>query len=63
MEPPTEPQWRTGDRETMSPAPTTQDKRADLTAAAQSLFYEQGYGATSVANVAERAGVPLGNVY
>ena len=47
----------------MSPAPTTQDKRADLTAAAQSLFYEQGYGATSLANVAERAGVPLGNVY
>lgn len=44
----------------MSPAV---DKRQNLTSAALTLFWEQGYGATSLANVAERAGVPLGNVY
>jgi AcrR family transcriptional regulator len=47
----------------MTPAPAAQDKRGDLTNAAQALFYEQGFGATTLANVAERAGVPLGNVY
>ncbi|MBT4710574.1 MAG: TetR/AcrR family transcriptional regulator [Alphaproteobacteria bacterium] len=47
----------------MAQSQPPQDKRTDLTNAAQALFYEQGFGATSLANVAERAGVPLGNVY
>lgn len=39
------------------------DKRDRLIDAAAELAYEQGFGATTIADVAERAGVPLGNVY
>jgi TetR/AcrR family transcriptional regulator, transcriptional repressor for nem operon len=38
-------------------------KRERLVAGAQALFHEQGVHATSLAEVAERADVPLGNVY
>lgn len=37
--------------------------RAAIVAAAASLFAEQGYAATSVAAIAERAGTSTGNVY
>lgn len=37
--------------------------RADIVRAATSLFAEVGYGATTIAAVAERAGVSTGNVY
>jgi TetR/AcrR family transcriptional regulator, transcriptional repressor for nem operon len=38
-------------------------KRERLVASAQALFHERGVHATSLAEVAERADVPLGNVY
>jgi TetR/AcrR family transcriptional regulator, transcriptional repressor for nem operon len=38
-------------------------KRQQLVDSAKSLFYEQGVHRTTLADVAERAGVPLGNVY
>lgn len=38
-------------------------KRGRLIEAAQNLFYQQGITNTTLANVAERAEVPLGNVY
>jgi TetR/AcrR family transcriptional regulator, transcriptional repressor for nem operon len=39
------------------------DKRERLVEAAAELFYEQGVHPTTLADVAERADVPLGNVY
>jgi AcrR family transcriptional regulator len=39
------------------------DKRAELVAAASRLLHEQGFHRTTLADVAARAGVPLGNVY
>jgi AcrR family transcriptional regulator len=39
------------------------DKRQRLVASATSLFHEQGVHRTSLAEVAERADVPVGNVY
>ena len=39
------------------------DKRADLIAAATGLLHEQGFHRSTLADVAGRASVPLGNVY
>jgi len=39
------------------------DKRARLVESAKGLFHEQGVLATTLADVAARAAVPLGNVY
>jgi TetR/AcrR family transcriptional regulator, transcriptional repressor for nem operon len=39
------------------------DKRAELVAAATQLLHEQGFHRTTLAHVASRADVPLGNVY
>jgi AcrR family transcriptional regulator len=39
------------------------DKRSRLIEAAKMLTYRQGFGATSLADIAREAGVPLGNVY
>src|SRR5258707_2175506 len=39
------------------------DKRSRLVSAAMDLAYQNGFGATSLADIAREAGVPLGNVY
>ena len=39
------------------------DKRTRLVEAAADLAHRRGFGATSLAEIAEAAGVPLGNVY
>lgn len=39
------------------------DKRSRLIAAADKLFHEQGVNTTTLANIAQLADVPLGNVY
>jgi TetR/AcrR family transcriptional regulator, transcriptional repressor for nem operon len=39
------------------------DKRARLIQAASELVYRQGFGSTTIADIAGRADVPLGNVY
>src|SRR2546426_8737034 len=39
------------------------DKRSRLVSAAVGLAYQNGFGATSLADIAREAGVPLGNVY
>lgn len=39
------------------------DKRARLVAAARRVLHEQGVEATTIADIAAAAGVPLGNVY
>ena len=39
------------------------EKRAELVAAAKQLLHEQGLRRTTLADVAHRAAVPLGNVY
>jgi TetR/AcrR family transcriptional regulator, transcriptional repressor for nem operon len=39
------------------------DKRAELVTAAAVLLHEQGFHRTTLADVADRASVPLGNVY
>ncbi|KIG19659.1 Transcriptional regulator, TetR family protein [Enhygromyxa salina] len=41
----------------------TSDKRERLVAAGCEVLYEQGLRGTSLADIAERAGVPIGNVY
>lgn len=43
--------------------PRTSDKRERLVDAAQSLFHKQGFGPTSLADISQESGVPLGNVY
>ena len=43
--------------------PRTSDKREKLVSAAATLFHHRGYGETSLADIAEESGVPLGNVY
>jgi TetR/AcrR family transcriptional repressor of nem operon len=46
------------------PAPyASADKRAELVAAATLLLHEQGFHRTTLAEVAARAEVPLGNIY
>ncbi len=47
----------------MPAAHAAADKRAELVAAATGLLYEQGFHRTTLAEVAQRASVPLGNVY
>src|ERR1700692_3509547 len=39
------------------------DKRSQLVSAAVDLAYQNGFGATSLADIAREAKVPLGNVY
>ena len=39
------------------------DKRSQLVSAAVSLAYQNGFGATSLADIAREAEVPLGNVF
>ena len=39
------------------------DKRSRLVSAAMDLAYQNGFGATSLADIAREAKVPLGNVY
>src|ERR1700756_2252903 len=39
------------------------DKRSRLVSAAVGLAYQNGFGATSLADIAREADVPLGNVY
>lgn len=39
------------------------DKRQRLVAAAMDIFYRRGFASTSLAQIAEQADVPLGNVY
>lgn len=41
----------------------TMNKKTALTHAAAELFHEKGIGATSIADIAKRADVPVGNVY
>ncbi len=43
--------------------PRSSDKRERLVAAGCEVLYEQGLRGTSLADIAERAEVPLGNVY
>ena len=44
-------------------AKTHIDKRSRLTSAAVDLAYQNGFGATSLADIAREAEVPLGNVF
>jgi AcrR family transcriptional regulator len=44
-------------------ATTHLDKRSRLVSAAVGLSYQNGFGATSLADIAREAEVPLGNVY
>lgn len=39
------------------------DKRERLVEAARTLFHHQGFGETSLADIARESGVPVGNVY
>lgn len=41
----------------------TSDKRQRLVAAARQLLHQQGYNQTTLADIAEASGVPVGNVY
>jgi TetR/AcrR family transcriptional regulator, transcriptional repressor for nem operon len=47
----------------MPAAYASADKRAELVAAATALLHEQGFHRTTLADVADRASVPLGNVW
>jgi AcrR family transcriptional regulator len=47
----------------MRMARTHLDKRSRLLSAAASLAYQNGFGATSLADIAREAKIPLGNVY
>src|SRR3984957_5064329 len=47
----------------MNMARTHIDKRSRLISAAVGLAYQNGFGATSLADIAREAKVPLGNVY
>jgi TetR/AcrR family transcriptional repressor of nem operon len=43
--------------------PRQGDKRERLVRAGRELIYNQGFGRTTLADIAETSGVPLGNVY
>lgn len=43
--------------------PRRSDKRERLLAAARDVIHQRGYGATTLAIIADQASVPLGNVY
>ncbi|HEY4245025.1 MAG TPA: TetR/AcrR family transcriptional regulator [Kofleriaceae bacterium] len=47
----------------MPAAYASEEKRTVLVQAAKALLHEQGFARTTLAEVATRAGVPLGNVY
>ncbi len=47
----------------MPAAYASDEKRAELVGAAAALLYAQGLQRTTLSHVAEKAGVPLGNVY
>jgi TetR/AcrR family transcriptional regulator, transcriptional repressor for nem operon len=47
----------------MPAAYASEEKRAVLVQSAKRLLHEQGFARTTLADVATRAGVPLGNVY
>src|SRR5271168_5579430 len=47
----------------MPAAYASADKRAELVTAATVLLHEQGFHRTTLADVADRASVPLGNLY
>jgi len=47
----------------MPAAYASADKRAELVTAAATLLHEQGFHRTTLADVAHRASVPLGNLY
>jgi TetR/AcrR family transcriptional repressor of nem operon len=47
----------------MTDSPGRADKRSRLVAGARDLLYRQGVSRTTLADVAEAAGVPVGNVY
>ncbi|MGH7603325.1 MAG: TetR/AcrR family transcriptional regulator [Gemmatimonadaceae bacterium] len=47
----------------MVPAYASQEKRSFLIGAAKRLLHQQGFGRTTLADVASSADVPLGNVY
>src|ERR1700733_1312532 len=47
----------------MPAAYASEEKRAVLIQSAKRLLHEQGFARTTLADVAARAGVPLGNVY
>ena len=42
---------------------THSDKRARLIDGAEAVFHRKGFGGTTLADVAEESGVPLGNIY
>jgi AcrR family transcriptional regulator len=44
-------------------APGASDKRSLIVEAAARLVYEQGFGRTRLADIAQACGVPLGNIY
>jgi AcrR family transcriptional regulator len=44
-------------------ARTSSDKRSRLVSAAVDLAYQNGFGATSLADIAREAEIPVGNVY
>ncbi len=43
--------------------PQISDKREKLVQAARTLIHQNGYRQTSIADIAEASGVPLGNIY
>ena len=43
--------------------PRTSDKRERLLKAARTLIHQQGFNQTTLSDIAEASGVPLGNVY
>jgi AcrR family transcriptional regulator len=47
----------------MPDAYASDEKRAVLVRSARELLHEQGFAGTTLADIAERSGVPLGNVY
>ena len=47
----------------MNGLPKKSDKREKLLDAAAEAFWVNGYGSTSLADIAQNSGVPLGNIY
>ncbi len=48
---------------TKTPRKRGSDNREAIVGACAELFWHKGFGATSIADVAERSGIPLGNIY
>src|SRR6186713_170754 len=47
----------------LTPMPRKTDKRVRLVEAAKILIHQQGFSLTTLADIAQHADVPLGNVY